>query len=59
MNSLRLGSIVLLCWLLSGCDTSRTEYVHHGEWVYRNKSSHKIEIKGLLYPGQYLKLLRL
>ena len=46
MNSLRLGSIVLFCWLLSGCDTSRTEYVHHGEWVYRNESSHKIEIKG-------------
>lgn len=59
MNSLRLGSIVMFCWLLSGCDTSHTEYVHHGEWVYRNESSHKIEIKELLYPGRYLKLLRL
>ena len=34
MNSLRLGSIVMFCWLLSGCDTSHTEYVHHGEWSY-------------------------
>ena len=41
MNSLRLGSIVMFCWLLSGCDTSHTEYVHHGEWVYRNESSWK------------------
>ena len=48
MNSLRLGSIVMFCWLLSGCDTSHTEYVHHGEWVYRNESSHKIEIKGAI-----------
>ncbi|BBL00328.1 hypothetical protein A3BBH6_05640 [Alistipes onderdonkii subsp. vulgaris] len=48
MNYLRLGSIVMLCCLLSGCDTSRTEYVHHGEWVYRNESSYKIEIKGAI-----------
>lgn len=48
MNSLRLGSIVILCSLLWGCDTSRSEWVHHGEWVYRNESSHKIEIKGAI-----------
>lgn len=60
MNYLRLGSIVMLCCLLSGCDTSRTEYVHHGEWVYRNESSYKIEIKGAIScRGPYLKPLRL
>ena len=35
MNSLRLGSIVMFCWLLSGCDTSHTEYVHHGELLWK------------------------
>lgn len=55
MNYLRLGSIVMLCCLLSGCDTSRTEYVHHGEWVYRNESSHRIEIKGAIVSWSILK----
>lgn len=55
MNYLRLGSIVMFCCLLSGCDTSRSEHVHHGEWVYRNESSHKIEIKGAIVSWSILK----
>lgn len=48
MNSLRLGSIVMLCGVLPDCDTSRTE------WVHRNESSHKIEIKGAIVSWSIL-----
>lgn len=49
-NYLNLGNMVilLLCCLLFGCKTSRTEWVHKGEWVYNNKSSHKVEIYGVI-----------
>lgn len=40
--------ILLLCCLLLGCKTSRTEWMHKGEWVYSNKSSHKVEISGVI-----------
>lgn len=29
-----------------GCDTSRSEWVHRGEWVYVNSSTHTLELKG-------------
>ena len=48
MNYLRLGSIVMLCGFSSACNASRSEWVHHGEWVYRNESSRRIEIEGAI-----------
>lgn len=40
--------LTLLCSLFVGCHTTRTEWVHHGEWVYRNESTHEIRITGVV-----------
>lgn len=45
---LRLGSLALICTILSGCNTSRTEWVVFGDWVYQNNSTYKLEIKGAI-----------
>ena len=45
-NFLRHGSLILTCLILSGC--TRTEWVQRGDWVYRNNSVHKLEIKGAI-----------
>lgn len=45
-NFLRHGSLILTCLILFGC--TRTEWVQFGDWVYRNNSVHKLEIKGAI-----------
>lgn len=40
--------LMLFSALFIGCDTTRTEWVHRGEWVYRNESSHEIRVTGVI-----------
>lgn len=47
MNYLRYGSVLLLCSLIMGCNTTNTEWMHRGEWVYVNESMHEIQIIGV------------
>ncbi|MDE7375060.1 MAG: hypothetical protein K2M86_07050, partial [Odoribacter sp.] len=47
-NYLRLGCLLLFCNLFIGCNTTQTEWVHHGEWVYQNVSANEIRITGVI-----------
>lgn len=46
MRFFRCGSICLICSMLFGCDTERSEYALDVDWVYQNQSSYVLEIKG-------------
>lgn len=48
MNCLRLGSLLSLWWLFVGCSTTQTEWIHRGEWVYKNNTSHELQISGVI-----------
>ena len=41
------SSVLLLCCMIMGCNTNRTEWVHHGEWTYINESAHEVQITGV------------
>lgn len=47
-NRLRISGLLLFCNLFIGCNTTRTEWVHHGEWVYQNVSANEIRITGVI-----------
>ena len=47
INYLMSGSVLLLCCLIIGCKTTRTEWVHHGEWTYINESTHEVQVTGV------------
>ena len=54
INYLLFIGALLLCNLITGCKTTRTEWINHGEWVYHNQSAHEVEITGVetvLYAG--------
>lgn len=46
INFLRFGSLFSVFAICFACSASRSEWVHKGEWVYSNASSHYLEIRG-------------
>lgn len=49
MNCLLRGSVAALCLAFFSCNMSQTDWVNHGEWYYRNESSHLLHIEGVIY----------
>lgn len=49
MNCLLRGSVAALCLSFFSCNMSKTDWVNHGEWYYKNESSHLLHLDGVIY----------